>query len=350
MNPRKIVSGQILIALVSTALWIGSANAGVIFGAGNSLNGGSRWDAAAKNIAGVGERSLNGGLRYSLQGSSFQAYRDLFSWDVLPTVGVFQTGVQQAFDMWNQVDPASGLGSDLSFVADLGTPVVGMNNGNGGLDTRGAEIDLFGSTDAGFWNVGNTGTQGETKFGTVNDTVTLTSGTANYAGSFAISGADIILNSNAGAIYSIDFFVRLLAHEIGHAIGLGDVEGDINPNRFIDDNYDGTNSATALATLTNSWAATVNALNPAASVLSVFNVPDADPGVDTPGVNILMESRSLGIAAGNPVGNPSPLSNDDYGTRQFLYPFVARPVPEPGVLSLLLIGFAALKLVRIRRA
>ena len=32
------------------------------------------------NVAGVGERSLDGGLRYSLQGGSYQAYRDLFSW------------------------------------------------------------------------------------------------------------------------------------------------------------------------------------------------------------------------------------------------------------------------------
>ena len=153
----------------------------------------------------------------------------------------------------------------MTFVADLGTAVVGANTGNGGLDVGGAEIDLFGSNDAFFWNPGNTGTQGETSFGAIGSTVTLTSGTANYAGSTAISGADIIMNSNAGAIYTLDVFRRILTHEIGHAIGLGDVEGDISPGRFIDDNYDGTNSATALATLTNSWALLVNPLNPGAS-------------------------------------------------------------------------------------
>ena len=84
-------------------------------------------------------------------------------------------------------------------------------------------------------------------------------------GSFAIAGADIILNSNAGAVYSLDLFRRLLTHEIGHALGLGDVEGDISPARFIDDNYDGSTSASALATLTNSWAMLVNPLNPGAS-------------------------------------------------------------------------------------
>src|SRR5262245_27945029 len=77
-----------------------SARAGVIFNlAGATLGGGSRWDAAPRNISGF-ERSLNGGLRYSVQGGSFQAYRDLFTWSSLPSVTAFQTAVQQAFDAW----------------------------------------------------------------------------------------------------------------------------------------------------------------------------------------------------------------------------------------------------------
>ena len=287
------------------------------------------------------------GLRYSVQGQSFEAYRDLFSWNAVPTVAAFTAGIQQAFDVWAAVDPVSGLGSDLTFVSDLGTAVVGDNNGGGGLDIAGAEIDLFGSTDAGFWDVGNAGTQGETRFGAVGDNVTLTSGTANYAGSSAITGADIIINSNAGAIYTLEFFIRLLSHEIGHALGLGDVESAINPNRFIDDNYDNTSEATALATLTNSWAGSVNVLNPGASPLAVYDVPNF-PGTSTAGVDILMESFGLGIAPGNPVGNPLPLSNDDYGMRQFLYPFIG--VPEPGTLGLLTIGLFGFLSTRRRRA
>ncbi|MCA9264820.1 MAG: hypothetical protein KDA60_13265, partial [Planctomycetales bacterium] len=135
-------------------------------------------------------------------------------------------------------------------------------------------------------------------------------------------------------------------HELGHAIGLGDVEGDINPNQFIDDNYDGTNAATALATLMNSWTHLVDPLNPAASPLSLYLVPDSSPGVDTIGVDILMESRGLGIGSSNPTSNLFPLSNDEYGIRQFLYPST-RVIPEPtsGVLA----GMMVLGLLGRRR-
>ena len=273
MSFQRTIRFQTIVALISAMMFAGSGQAGIIFGS-NDLTGGLHWDADARNIDGVGERSLDGGLRYSVQGGSLQAYRDLFTWNVLPSVALFTTGVQQAFDFWSAVDPASGLGSDLVFVSDVGTTaVVGNNTGMGGLAVQGAEIDLFGSTDAFFWDVGNNGTQAETSTGALaaGNTVTLTSGTTNYAGSRAISGSDIIINSNPGAVYSLDLFVRLLAHEIGHSLGFGDVENVINPN-FIDDNFDGTNNATQLATLTNSWALSVNVLNPAASPLNIFNI------------------------------------------------------------------------------
>lgn len=55
------------------------------------------------------------------------------------------------------------------------------------------------------------------------------------------------------------------------------------------------------------------------------------------GVDLLMESKGLGISASNPVTNLHPLTNDEFGTRQFLYPFLA-PVPEPSTLLLTFVG------------
>lgn len=298
------------------------ASAGVVFG-NNGLSGGFRWDAAPRQIGGL-ERSLDGGLRYSVQGGSWQAYRDAFSWSgSTPSVSAFQSAVESAFDAWASVDPVSGLGTSLSFVSDFSTPV---NSAVSGGLRFGAEIDLFAT------NLGDGGTRGFAFFNAVGGTVTLTSGTTNYAAA-PISGADVTINANPGALYTLDLFRRLLTHELGHALGFGDVEGDINPNNFIDDNYDPTNSTTAFETLTNSWAHLVNPLDPSASPLNIYNVPDADPGVDTFGVDILMESRGLGIGPNNPLSNLVPLSNSDYGIRQFLYPSLA--VPEPSSLALL---------------
>lgn len=304
------------------------AHGGIVFG-NSGINGGFRWDAVTRTFSGF-ERSLNGGLRYSLTGGSFQAFRDSFAWDVLPNVPAFQAAVQQAFDAWKATDPAIGVAPALSFVPDLATAVDGTVSGGVRF---GAEIDVFAS------NLGDAGTRGFSFFNAAGGNVTLTSGTANYPAG-PITGADITINSNPGAVYSLDLFRRLLTHEIGHAIGLGDVESDIN-NQFIDDNYD---SANAVTTLNNSWSTLVNTANPSLSPLSIFNISRAGDasGVGTAGIDILMESRGLGIAAGNPVTSLVPLKNDDFGMRQFLYPVV----PEP-VGAMLLVG--AMSVMRRRR-
>lgn len=318
--------------------WAATGHSGAIFNFTDSaLGGGSRWDAAPRTIADV-ERSLDSGLRYSVQDGSFQAFRDNFSWlGGLPPLASFQAAVEQAFNSWTLIDPASGLPGTFSFRADLATPVnPGSASVPGGSVGLGAEVDLFAT------NLGDPGSRGFASFSVVNGPVTLTSGTTGYPG-FAISGADITINSNPGALYSLDGFRRLLTHEIGHALGLGDIEGQFSPGRFIDDNLDLSSSAAALATLTNSWALLVDALNPAASLLGRFTVPFGDPGTLTPGVDILMESVGLGIGPTNPVSNLTPLTNDDYGTRQFLYPFAAA-VPQPGGVVLLSLGALALLL------
>lgn len=323
-----------LTAIVAVCLLPAVSQAGVVF-ANNGLAGGSRWDAAPRTIGGL-ERSLDGGLRYSVQGASYDAFRDQFSWaGATPSSAAFQSAVESAFGAWTSVDPVTGLTTGLSFVSDFGTTVNGTLAGNVRL---GSEIDLFAQ------NLGDSGTRGFTFLNWVGGTVTLTSGTAGYSAG-AISGADVTLNSNAGAVYTLDLFRRLLTHEVGHAIGFADVEGDINPNSFIDDNFDGSSSASALLTLTNSWAGKVNPLDPSASVgLSVFNVPGADPGVGTLGVDILMESRGLGIGPNNLLTELVPLSNDDFGIRQFLYPsLVAVPEPTASTFACIVGGLFALR-------
>ena len=71
-----------------------------------------------------------------------------------------------------------------------------------------------------------------------------------------------------------------MTHEIGHAIGLGDVDTSDNFGRFIDDNYDGTTPSTARVTLSNPWSALVDPSDPAASPLRIWEVTNANPGVD----------------------------------------------------------------------
>ena len=82
-----------------------AAQAGVLL-SGDGLAGGYRWDAAPRTIN-DNERSLDGGLRYSLQGGSFEAYRDLLHWpeSQVPSVEDFQLAVEQAFAAWTAVDP-----------------------------------------------------------------------------------------------------------------------------------------------------------------------------------------------------------------------------------------------------
>ncbi|MEZ6062768.1 MAG: hypothetical protein R3C19_20685 [Planctomycetaceae bacterium] len=280
---------------------------------------GARWDAAPR-IVGGNERSLAGGLRYSVSGGSYQAFRDQFSWNSVPTVTAFQQAVDQAFGAWTSVDPVSGFGTSIQFVSDFSTPVV-TGSGFGTLNINGAEIDLIAS-DAGGAGLG--GLTAVSSFGTP---VTLTSGVAGYASSVTIQGVDLHLNNNSAAVYSLDAFRRLLTHELGHALGLGDV--DLG-GTFLDDNY---SASDPLGTLTNSWADLVNPLDPANSVgLSTFSVPGSQFALS--GVDILMESNGLGIGPTNPLSNLVPLTNDDYGTRQFLYPELVA-VPEPRSLLVL---------------
>jgi hypothetical protein len=87
----------------------------------------------------------------------------------------------------------------------------------------------------------------------------------------------------------------------------------------------------------------IDPFNPAASPLRLFQVTNGDPGFDSPGARILMESnipREL-------IGNPFPLQNDDYAGRQFLYPYV---ICEPTSIALAGRGLLAVVATRWRRS
>ena len=322
-----------ILVFVSLSIPVPKSTAGIVIN-GDGLRGGLRWDAAPFSIAGR-ERSLDGGLRYTVQGQSYETLRDRFTWTVVPSVDAFAAAVRQSFSAWESVDPASGLGTDIRFVEDLGT--APDTDGFGDVSFFGAEIDLFGLDG------GADGLRGVASFHFLDREVTLTSGTPSYADTTTLIGVDIALNTNPNRqVWNLDLFRRVLTHEIGHAIGLADVDLDEFPD-FIDDNYDGANSSTAHMTLTNSWASLVDPRDPASSRgLSVFNVARADPGFETLGVDILMEHFGAGIGSSNPVENLVPLTNDEYGMRQFLYP-VAVPEPSPVLAFLMLVVLAGVR-------
>ena len=319
------------ILLLTTCLCSDSAHAFRVFHLSELGFGISRWNAEPHLVDGV-ERSLDGGLRYAMSGGSYEAFRDQFQWKVpQPTVAEFQAAVEHAFGLWEVVDPATGLGTDLRFVPDFVTQAVAQPIPDPTTDligyfklNPGAEIDLLAMD---FGNVTSGGIA--VPFADPNaSVVTLTSGVADYSAT-VFSGIDIYMNSYSEISWHLGEWKAILAHEIGHAIGLMDVGVYVEPNdpiysQFYDDNYDDTSSATALATLSNSFADVIDPFDPDNSpALMLHNVCEptspgdpyscfGDPGIDTPGVDIFM---GFGGSSSSP-------QNDDFAGRQFLYPYV----------------------------
>jgi hypothetical protein len=319
------------LSLVAIALASAPASAFGIFGS-PGLHNGLRWDAAPHYVAGQ-DRSLTGGLSYSVQGGSYEAFRNLFAWSFgVPSVDVFRATIDHAFAQWTVVDPATGLGTALRFVADPDSAVQGPWDG--------AEIDLLGSIDGYNWDPGQTFARAETSFFSepAYNGITLTSGTTHYPGQ-ALTGADITFNTNG--YWTLPILETVLTHEIGHALGLDDVETAGSNGRFIDDNFSCPVPSTCRATLSNSFAAMIDPYNPAASPLHLYTIAPSDPGVYS--APILMQS----YISNEIYAYDQKLQNDDFAGRQFLYPFV---VPEPASLPLAGVGLVAFAAARRSRA
>ena len=292
-----------------------------------------RWNADPHFVDGV-ERSLDGGLRYSIEGGSYEAFRDKFVWvDPAPTVRQFQAAVERAFANWEALDPATGLGSDLYFVPDFDTPIEILDRPatDNVFDfaklNPGAEIDItsWSDFDRDTCSLAD-------KFGDPNsNTVTLTSGTQNYAAAL-VSGADIKINTTYcnPDPWPLAGFEAVLSAAIGRAIGLLSVDFPNDPltghSLFYDDNFDPTNEETAIRTMSNPFAHLIDALDPDNSPELMQFEPCEGPstadfceGIDLPGVNIHLE--------GLPTRGDDRrrLHHDDFAGRQFLYPFVRVP-------------------------
>ena len=304
-----------------------------------SESGFVRWDAAPRYVEGV-ERSLSGGLRYSIETGSYAGLRDQFLWVPAPgpSEEEFAAAIARAFEHWTVVDPQSALPATFYFVEDLSTTAIddpGRPQHPAGLLglNAGAEIDLFAQTP----HAGSDFAASVRFFLDPEDhDLTLTSGVTNYRG-FAISGVDIRINP--GFVWSLRGFEVLLTHEIGHALGFADLEAETDSgsiSAFIDNDYDSTSSETARMTLSDPFAQLVDPLDPDSSPLQAFPwILNTDPGIDSDGVTLLMESEGIFDLLGvDPV-----LQNDEFAGRQFLYPV---PVPEPQTGVTLAVGLASL--------
>jgi len=306
----------------------------------------ARWDAAPRTVGGE-ERSLDGGLRYSIGGGSYEAFRDRMRWiPSPPSAEEVRETIRRAFDHWTREDPATGLPAGFHFVEDLETEAV--DDPGGALHpgdffglNRGAEIDLLVETP----HAGpEYGASVLLALDPGSRELTLRSGTTGYPG-LAIAGVDIRINPRFA--WNLAGFELLLTHEIGHALGLTDVDsrassgGEGSP--FLDDDYDPSSSESARATLTNSFADRVDPLDPDASDLKSWHgTLKTDPGLDTPGVELLMESEGIldlldTLRAGEPI-----LQADEFAGRQLLYPVVPSPASLDRRLIFLLSGLAGL--------
>ncbi|NEQ11372.1 MAG: PEP-CTERM sorting domain-containing protein [Moorea sp. SIO4E2] len=270
----------------------------------HSLDNAPRWDSVNR-IDGVGtNRSLVNGLEYNFQGGSIENFFNFFTFEPFTTLTQFTKAINSGFAQWAN-------NSSVSFTK-VDIPVVNTE-GISGNRIQGTEIDILAGLPVGSVDFG-----GVTRIWGVDQKTRLTNGfSSDNSGLFPSSriyAVDLFMNNNI--TWKLSDWQATFTHELGHALGLGDVElafSFFDNNKTINDFLPINQNGDVRENLIDLGDLTIDATS-----------------------GILMRSRFTGLTE---------LQNDDIGGIQFLYP---TNVPEPGTLVGLLAVVTGLGFTRYK--